>query len=141
MLRRMSNSSSSDDSDVIVARLLRVSSGLRAGGGADGHEVLVTYHGEQGDRPFAICRDGILIEPEGSARLVPFLDIEDTSYFDRPSLEGEKEARRYGHPIATSLPLKLTTGEVLVLRLATRLTSSISTATTCDKGRSIGGGF
>ncbi|MEO7688098.1 MAG: hypothetical protein ABIS51_02350 [Sphingomonas sp.] len=105
--------------DPVVARLLRWSSGLRAGGNV-AHDVLVTYLSEQGTRPFAFCRDGLLLDPDGEARFVRFVEIEDTGKFDRIMLEKEKRASRQGESIDTPLSIRLVSGEVLVLPLNVR---------------------
>jgi hypothetical protein len=107
-------------SDPVVARLLRVPTGLRAGGVFGTYEALASYWNERGGCPFAFCRDGLLIDPQGEARFVRFLDIEDSSYWDKDLLLGEKRARIRGTTAEASLPLRLAGGETIVLPLRTR---------------------
>ncbi len=99
----------------MLGRLLRTESGLRAGGVSDA--VLATYHHENGSRPFAFRRDGLVIDPEGAARFVPFIDIRDTSLHARELLRADKQARQDGAPLDAALPLRLTDGAILVLPL------------------------
>ncbi|GEM_PF-2412980 len=101
--------------DPMRARLLRISSGLRAGGiSAD---VLATYHHESGTRPFAFQRDGLIIDPEGVARFVPFTAIKDSTYYDGTLLREDKQRRIQGERSAATLPLRLVGDEVLDLPL------------------------
>jgi hypothetical protein len=103
-----------------VGRLLRWPSGLRKGGNSAGHEVLATYWTTRGDRSFAFCSDGLLIDPEGMARFIPFAEIEDAGHDDVELLREVKRKRQEGEPLAESLRLTLCAGEVLELPLNER---------------------
>ena len=81
----------------------------------------MTYcHDEEG-HPFAICRNGLLIDPDDSARYISFHEIENASLHDRELLLTEKDAKRVSGSVGpTSLPLALTNGEILTLPLNAR---------------------
>lgn len=83
--------------------------------------MLATYcHDEEG-HPFAICREGLLIDPDDGARYISFHEIESTSLHDRELLLTEKDAKRAAGSVGpTSLPLALTNGEILTLPLNAR---------------------
>ncbi len=116
----MSAEGACSEEDPVVAKLLRTTSGLRAGGTSDHHEVLVTYCTHEGDQPFAFTRHGLLIDPAGSARYIPFAEIQDTSYYDAAMLLHAKSAVRKGERRSETLPIKLIDGEVIHLPLNTR---------------------
>lgn len=118
----MAEHHSNQQADPFVARLLRIPSGLRAGGRDHGnHAVLAIYHHHEGSYPFAICRNGLLIDPEGQAKFVPFHGIDNASSHDIELLRHEKSMmRRDGRVGTTSLPLSLTTGETVLLPLNER---------------------
>jgi hypothetical protein len=112
----MDKSFSTQQTDPVVARLLRTPSGLRADGYTSvDYEVLATYLHDGGERPFAFCRDGLIIEPDGSARYLAFHEIESASLHDHGLLKREK-----GGAMLTSLPLALKGGETLTLPLNAR---------------------
>ncbi len=101
--------------DPMRARLLRIASGLHAGGiSAD---IVATYHHDNGTRPFAFRRDGMLIDPEGAARFLPFTEIEDSTYYDGTLLREDKQRRIDGERGAGLLPLRLIGGEIIGLPL------------------------
>jgi len=106
--------------DPVVAKMFRYPSGLRRGGVSAGHEVLATYHMATGERPFAICRDGILVEPETAARFIRFVDIDDTGYYAAEKLNQSKEQSRRGDMLPETLSLRLCDGEILELPLDRR---------------------
>lgn len=83
--------------------------------------MLATYcHNEEG-HPFAICRNGLLIDPDDSALYISFHEIESASLHDRELLLIEKDTKRVSGSVGpTSLPLVLTSGEVLTLPLNAR---------------------
>ncbi|WP_157218724.1 hypothetical protein [Flavisphingomonas formosensis] len=83
--------------------------------------MLATYCHDDGGHPFAICRDGLLIDPDGVVRFVAFHEIENASLYDHDLLLREKNAmRRSGHVGATSLTLALTNGETVIIPLNVR---------------------
>ena len=100
--------------------MFRYRSGLNKGGLSTEHEVLATYQAAAGSKPFAICRRGILVEPETVARFVPFVDIEDSGYYDREKLEQTKEQKRRGEVLRETLSLRLRDGEIIELPLNPR---------------------
>ena len=104
--------------DPVVARLFRNRTGLKPGGSSEQHEVLATYHRRSGERPFAICREGLLLEPEGAARFVPFAEIEDGGYYNLEMLWRAKRATCKGG--AEPLSIRLYGGEVIDLPLDVR---------------------
>lgn len=81
----------------------------------------MTYcHDEEG-HPFAICCNGLLIDPDDSARHISFHEIDSTSLHDRELLLTEKDAKRVSGSVGpTSLPLALTNEEILRLPLNAR---------------------
>jgi hypothetical protein len=113
---------STQQTDPVVARLLRTPSGLRA----DGHtsvdyEVLATYWHDGGGRPFAFCRDGLVIEPDGIGRYLAFHEIESASLHDHEQLKREKDRMMHSGGVGpTSLTLYLKGGETLTLPLNAR---------------------
>ena len=118
----MEKASSIELMDPVVGRLLRTPSGLRASRHtSSGHEVLATYWHDEGGHPFAICRDGLLIDPDESGRFISFHQIKSTSLHDSELLLNEKNAMRVSGSVgATSLLLALTNGETLILPLNAR---------------------
>ena len=116
----MSDDHESVDDDPVVRRLFRYESGLRRGGTSDRHEVLATYTTRDGDRPFAFCRDGLLIDPEGRPRFIAYADIEETSYGDFALLMQAKATIRRGEELSETLPIRLVGGEVIELPLEQR---------------------
>lgn len=81
----------------------------------------MTYCHDDEGHPFAICRDGLLIDPDDSARYISFHEIESASLHDRELLLTEKNAKRVAGSVGpTSLPLALSTGEILTLPLNAR---------------------
>ena len=104
--------------DPFLARLLRFWTGLRAGGSSLRHEVLATYWTQRGNALFAFCRNGLLMDPEGSARFIPFVDIEDAGYYNQEMVERAKRMGAGGAP--EPLSITLTGGEVIDLPLDVR---------------------
>lgn len=104
--------------DPVLARLLRHRTGLKAGGHSSSHAVLATYHTHSGDTPFAICRDGLLLDPSNDARFVPFAEIEDAGYYNREMVKRAKEARSSGS--SEPLSIRLQSGEVIDLPVEVR---------------------
>jgi len=83
--------------------------------------VLATYFHDEDGHPFAICRDGLLIDPDDSARYISFHEIESASLHDGKLLLSEKDTKRVAGSVGpTSLPLTLTSGETLILPLNAR---------------------
>jgi len=91
---------------------------LKAGGQSGSHEVLATYHAHSGDTPFAICRDGLLLNPDNDARFVPFAEIEDAGYYNHEMVRRAKGARRSG--ASEPLSIRLQSGEVIDLPVEVR---------------------
>ena len=84
--------------DPFLARLLRFTTGLRAGGSSLRHEVLATYWTHSGNALFAFCRDGLLLDPEGSPRFIPFVEIKDAGYYNREMVERAKRMKGGAQP-------------------------------------------
>jgi hypothetical protein len=103
-----------------VGRLLRIPSGLRKGGHSAGYEVLATYWTEQGDKPFAFCLDGLLVDPEGAARFIRFDEIEDSGYYNVEQLRETKRIAEAGERLREPLRMRLHGGEVVELPLNER---------------------
>jgi hypothetical protein len=106
------------DEDPVVRGLLRAATGLRAGGEAAGYEVRATYWTRAGIRPFAICRDGLLIDPDGPARFIAYAEIEDAGYYNLTMIKRAKSARRGGP--AGPLEIRLRNGETIALPVEIR---------------------
>ena len=104
--------------DPVLARLLRHRTGLRAGGPIGQRDILATYHTHSGETPFAICRDGLLLNPGAGDRFVPFVEIEDAGYYNREMIMRGKEARRSG--VSEPLSIRLRSGEVIDLPVEVR---------------------
>lgn len=102
--------------------LLRHPTALRAGGASPsaGPEVVASYYMPDGARPFAFCRKGLLVDPDGSARFVPFDDIEDSGYYDGEALRQGKDMVRAGEVLREGLSLSLVGGEQIELPLVPR---------------------
>lgn len=104
------------NSDPLVRRLFRYPSGLRPDGVSEKHEVLATYHSPSGETPFAICRDGLLLNPGADARFVPYVEVEDAGYYDNGQmLQRAKTARGRRAPFSEALAIRLRDGEVINL--------------------------
>jgi len=106
------------DEDPVVRGLLRHATGLRTGGEAAGHDVRATYWTRAGTRPFAICRDGLLIDPDGPARFIAYAEIEDAGYYNLTMIKRAKSARRDGLP--APLEIRLRNGETVTLPVEIR---------------------
>lgn len=104
--------------DPVLARMLRFKSGLREGGSSRQHEVLATYWTRGEHALFAFCRDGLLLDPKGVPRFIPFVEIADAGYYDREMVERAKRMRLGGAP--EPLLITLTSGEVIDLPLDVR---------------------
>ena len=104
--------------DPVLARMLRLKSGLRQGGSSRQHEVLATYWTRGGHPLFAFCRDGLLLDPEGAQRFIPFIEIADAGYYNREMVERAKRIRLGSVP--EPLSITLTSGEVVDLPLDVR---------------------
>ena len=46
--------------------------------------------------PFAICRDGLLLNPATEGRFVPYVEIEDAGYYHEEMVRRAKEAKASG---------------------------------------------
>ena len=103
-----------------VGRLLRWPSGLRKGGNSAGREVLATYWTDQGERPFAFCIDGLLVDPEGRPRFIPFGEIDDAGYHNLEQLRETKRVASAGEPLREPLRMTLLGGEIIELPLNER---------------------
>jgi hypothetical protein len=104
--------------DPVQARMLRFKSGLREGGSSPQYEVLATYWTRGEDALFAFCRDGLLLDPEGAPRFIPFVEIADAGYYNRAMVERAKRMKLGGSP--EPLSVTLSSGEVIDLPLDIR---------------------
>jgi hypothetical protein len=104
--------------DPVLARMLRFKSGLREGGSSQQYEVLATYWTRHDDALFAFCRDGLLLDPEGAPRFIPFVEIAEAGYYNREMAERAKRMRLGSTP--EPLSITLTSGEVIDLLLDIR---------------------
>jgi len=104
--------------DPVLARMLRFKTGLRAGGSSPHYEVLATYWTRSEKALFAFCRDGLLLDPEGLQRFIPFVEIADAGYYNRDMVERAKRMRLGSTP--EPLSLTLSSGEVIDLPLDVR---------------------
>jgi hypothetical protein len=102
--------------DPVVARLLRSGAGLTAGDVWAGHDVLATYWTTDGRALFAICREGLLLEPSDEGRFVPFTSISNAGYYNREMIMRAKSAKVAGEKSAT-LSIGLADGEFIHLPL------------------------
>lgn len=75
--------------------------------------VLATYHMNDGSTPFAFCRHGLMLDPGGLRRYIPFADIADAGYHNRPNIEAAKRAKLIGW--SEPLNIRLASGEHLAL--------------------------
>jgi len=67
---------------------------------------------------FAFCRDGLLLDPEGSQRFIPFVEIADAGYYNREMVERAKRMKRGSTP--EPLSITLSSGELIDLPLNVR---------------------
>lgn len=107
--------------DSYLARLLKYDSGLRPGGATSGPAVVASYWTAEGVRPFAFCRDGLLIDPDGAARFVAFKDIKDSGLHHEIPLRAAKEEAAAGKSLEEGLSLRLIGGEQIDLPLNSRI--------------------
>ena len=106
-----------DPSDPFVKRLLRHTTGLRLRASSDDHRVVVVYCSASGNRPFAIGREGLLLDPDGAARFIPYTEIEHGGYYELEALKREKATLG---PVQEPLSITLHGGEVIRLPLDPR---------------------
>lgn len=104
--------------DPFLPRMLRANSGLRAGGSSPHYDVLATYWTRSENALFAFCRDGLLLDPEGSQRFIPFVEIADAGYYNREMVERAKRMKRGSTP--EPLSITLSSGELIDLPLNVR---------------------
>ncbi len=114
----MSSADETHPHDPMLARLLRYPSGLRAGGFNPEHEVLATYYTRSGDRPFAICREGVLVDQGNHPRFVRYAEIEDAGYYSREMVSRAKAAMAAG--VSEPLSIRLRSGERIDLPVEVR---------------------
>jgi hypothetical protein len=114
----MTSASDLKSSDPVLARLLRHRTGLKAGGSHAEHEILATYHVRSGATPFAICRHGLLLDPDGKQRFIPFAEIEDAGYYNSEMVKRAKAAR--GALVSAPLSVRLHSGEIIDLPVDVR---------------------
>jgi hypothetical protein len=65
--------------DPIIAKTIRETTGLTAGGSVAGYDVLATYCSATAGEVFALCRDGLLLRQDRGWRYVANEDIEDVA--------------------------------------------------------------
>jgi hypothetical protein len=106
--------------DPFVRRLFRLRTGLRPGGPSGEREVLATYETREGAMPFAICRDGLLLDPYADARFIPFVEVEDAGYYNRENILRAKSARTSPSEIPEPLSIRLRDGEIIDLAVDVR---------------------
>ena len=102
--------------DPMLGRLFRHETRLRPGGFSPDYEVLATYHARSGEQPFAICRHGVLVDPTGLPRFVPFAEIEDTGYYDYEALKRTKAETDFQNATEV-MTLRLRSGEKIDLEV------------------------
>jgi hypothetical protein len=106
--------------DPVVARLFRYRTSLKAGGSCAGYDVLATYQVRSGHVPFAICRDGLLIDPTANPRFIAFAEIEDAGYHDAENVRRAKRAKAFGPGNSEPLSIRLRSGEKIDLPMEVR---------------------
>ena len=99
--------------DPVVRRLLRYAAGLRAGGEPGEHDVLATYITTDGREAFAFCRRGLLIDPCGDKRFIPFGDVDEEKLMTMDMLLAAKDNTI--PPEKRKLTLPLRSGDTLDL--------------------------
>lgn len=97
------------------ARLLRHVTTLLPEPDLGEFEAVASYVAEDGRRIFAFCLNGLLIDPDGDSRFIPFAQISATDYYDDQRLRTEKRTQMY-----RSIILTLCDGEKLELPLNQR---------------------
>ncbi|MEO6218340.1 MAG: hypothetical protein ABIO86_20090 [Sphingomonas sp.] len=105
--------------DPVTAHLLRYKSGLCEGGVPSQHEVMATYRTTTGEAPFAFCRHGLLLDPEGKSRFLPFVEIADAGYYNVEMVKRAK-ATKVGDRTSEPLSIRLTSGEIVDLPMDVR---------------------
>lgn len=82
---------------------------------------MATNWTSEGNRLFAFCRHGLLVEAEEGPGFVPYEEIEDTSYYDVSLLvERQTTVLRGGKANPEILPLKLRKAGTIELVLNSR---------------------
>ncbi|CAN5529319.1 hypothetical protein BH10PSE14_BH10PSE14_19610 [soil metagenome] len=104
--------------DAFTAHLFRFRTGLRPSGNVPRHDVLATYRTQAGAAPFAFCRDGLLIDPEGVPRHIPYVDVEDAGVHNCTMIERAKHARC--ETTSEPLTIQLVSGETIDLPVEVR---------------------
>ena len=98
------------------SRLSRGTSvGLRVEDEIGPDEIVAIYRDDDGNKVFAFCLDGLIVDPNGRARFIPFRRIVETSYRDSASLRLEKAGK-----MLETISLTLDDTEVIDLKLASR---------------------
>ena len=98
------------------ARLSRASSaGLLVEDEIGPDEIVANYQDDAGRRVLAFCLDGLMIDPDGSSRFIPFQQIRRTDYHDIEALKSEKSG-----VMRQTISLTLEGGEIVDLDLASR---------------------
>lgn len=113
-------SASDHGADPVLARLLRFKTSLQAGGSCDGYDILATYVTRSGDKPFAICRDGLLIAPGSNSHFIPFAEIEDAGYYNTENGLRAQRVAATGADTSEPLTIRLASGESIDLPVEVR---------------------
>ena len=99
--------------DPMVRGMVRETVGLRAGGVPSEHLVRATYVSSEGKEVFAFCRDGLLIEPRGQQRFIPYGEICQRGLLNLDNIMAAKDEDA---PLPRrKLTLRLRSGETLDL--------------------------
>ncbi|HEX8214124.1 MAG TPA: hypothetical protein VF582_01485 [Allosphingosinicella sp.] len=110
--------------DPVVRRLLRFAAGFRPGGKRSEHDVLATYVTTDGREAFAFCRHGLLIDPSGEERFIPFADVDEEKLLTVDELMAAKDGSIPPEHRRLSLPLR--SGDTLDLRVDGRTENNCS---------------
>ena len=70
--------------------------------------------------PFAICRDGLLIDPTANPRFIVFAEIENAGHYDDKNIRRAKRAKASAGGTSESLCIRLRGGEKVDLPMEVR---------------------
>lgn len=101
--------------DAFLARLLRLAPDIRAEKTQGEFGAVASYHDATDRRIFSFCLDGLLIDPDGAARYISYLEISTTSYYGGDELMAEKSG-----DMSREITLNLHKGEAIILPLRKR---------------------
>ncbi len=111
----MASNQSIGRAEAFQARLARLAPDMVIEPAPGEFGAIATYEESNGRRIFSFCLDGLLIDPDGEARYVPYTEILKTSYHGVAELRAEKHGQ-----MSRDLALILKNGETFILHFEER---------------------